>query len=255
MLSAIAKQLSSGPGSSTPAKLKAQMVPLLKKYVDSSTKLQRDAPPALRNAVKAYLDQGGKALFALEKAGWDLKKVTYPVLDPPNFMTTIAPLVAYAETTCGVTLTPLAGLSTETSPTSKPRNTPVAGASSATRDPCRLLSAADVTAVLGKTVVGIAVTAKASTIGTTAACMWGDLGIAILGDKVPRAGWEKAERDQLGLVEVRSVGELAFYDKEHDVLDVFDRGIWLQVRGVKRDGPKSLIESYSAVALKALKRI
>ena len=110
-LSAIAKKIPTG-AKSTPAILKAQLAPLQKAYNDSSAKLQRDAPAALRPAVKAYLDQGEKALIALEKAGWDVKKLPLRVPDPANFKAVIAPLVAYAKTTCGVVLEPLAGLST-----------------------------------------------------------------------------------------------------------------------------------------------
>lgn len=110
-LSAIAKMSSTAMSARTaPATLKVQLLPFLKAYRESSLKLQRISPSNLRLAVKAYLDQGVKGLVAMEKAGWDVKKLPQRIPDPANFMATIAPLVSYAKSTCGVALIPLSQL-------------------------------------------------------------------------------------------------------------------------------------------------
>lgn len=116
-LGAIAKNSSvtATAAKATSATLKAQLEPFLKTYRDSSSKLQKGAPSNLRTAVKAYLDQGAKGLVALEKAGWDIKKLPRQIPDPANFTTVTAPLVAYAKSTCGVTLLPMSQLSPSTS--------------------------------------------------------------------------------------------------------------------------------------------
>ena len=95
----------------TSATLKAQLEPFLKTFRDSSSKLQKDSPANLRTAVKAYLDQGEKGLVALQNAGWDIRKLPQQIPDPANFTTVIAPLVAYAKSTCGVQLVPMSELS------------------------------------------------------------------------------------------------------------------------------------------------
>ena len=99
----------------TPAELKEKLAPFLKTYNESSSKLQKAAPSNLRASVKLYLDQGVKGLVALEKGGWNTKKLPQQIPDPPNFTTAIAPLVAYSKSTCGVALVPLSQLSADSS--------------------------------------------------------------------------------------------------------------------------------------------
>lgn len=144
-LGALAK--SSGKAMSakaTPATLKAQLAPFLKTFRDSSSKLQTDAPANLRTAVKAYLDQGVKGIVALEKVGWDITKLPQHISDPTNFTTMIAPLVAYARSTCGVALLPMSQLSAEPPASTTPE---VSKTAPGELNVCPLLTLAEASAV------------------------------------------------------------------------------------------------------------
>ncbi len=128
----------------TPATLKAQLAPFLKTFRDSSSKLQKDAPANLRTAVKTYLDQGVKGIVALERVGWDIKKLPQHITDPTNFTTVIAPLVAYAKSTCGVVLLPMSQLSAEPSSSTTPTLSKTAAGE---LNVCPLLTLAEASAV------------------------------------------------------------------------------------------------------------
>ena len=143
-LGAIAKSsVTAMSAKGTPATLKAQLAPFLKTFRDSSSKLQKDAPGNLRTAVKTYLDQGVKGIVALERVGWDIKKLPQHITDPTNFTTVIAPLVAYAKSTCGVVLLPMSQLSAEPSSTTPTLSKTAAGELNV----CPLVTLAEASAV------------------------------------------------------------------------------------------------------------
>lgn len=132
-------------------------------------------------------------------------------------------------------------------------------------DPCRLLTAAEAEAALGRAVrtpVTMTIPESPQT-GAGFDCSYSsakeDAGpasvhVALLGDRVPRNDWEQAERSE-GLEEVKDVGELAFYDDGQTELMVFDHGRWLQVQLINTTHYGEEIALMSAIARNALERI
>jgi hypothetical protein len=145
--------------------------------------------------------------------------------------------------------------------------TEIAGASPATNpgDPCRLLTAAEAEAALGRAVrPPVTTDISSADLGTGFDCAYNSVNqdagpasvhAALLSDRVPRATWEQAARQETGLEEVTGVGELAFFDKYGQKIDAFDHGRWVQVQMINSTRPSELLALLSEMARNAIARI
>ena len=79
--------------------------------------------------------------------------------------------------------------------------------------------------------------------------------VGVLGDNVPRDGWEQQARAQADLQEVFGVGELAFFDSESQSLDAFDQGRWIQVQMINSTRFAELLVLLTDIARNAIARI
>lgn len=143
----------------------------------------------------------------------------------------------------------------------------VALPSSATNsaDPCRLLTSAEAEAALGRTVGPPVIRTLSNTgLGNGFDCAYNSVNqeagpasvhVGILGDAVPRDGWEQAERADADLQEVPGVGELAFFDEHNQSLDAFDQGRWIQVQMINTTRFSELLALLTEIARNAIARI
>lgn len=132
-------------------------------------------------------------------------------------------------------------------------------------DPCRLLTSTEAEAALGRAVrTPVSREIESPQTGNGFDCAYSalveDAGpasvhAALLGDKVPRDGWEQAEREQADLVEVEGVGELAFFDEYSSAIDVFDHGRWVQVQMINSTRFSELLALLTDMARNAIERI
>lgn len=152
---------------------------------------------------------------------------------------------------------PAAGVTTSsTSPSAAPDDP---------TDPCRLLTPAEAEAALGRAVSApVSREFELPGAGHGFDCLYPatnqDAGPAsvhagVLGDQVPRDGWEQAERDQAGLQEVAGVGELAFFDEHNQTIDVFDHGRWIQVQMINTTRHSELLALLTDMARNAVERV
>lgn len=148
--------------------------------------------------------------------------------------------------------------------TASPSQTASASSPTNTGDPCRLLTAAEAEAALGRAVGAPVKREFPGSSGTGFDCAYNsvnqDAGPAsvhagLLGNTVPRSEWEQAERQQADLQEVAGVGELAFFDKYHQTIDVFDHGRWVQVQMINSTRFSELLALLTDMARNAVERI
>ncbi len=141
--------------------------------------------------------------------------------------------------------------------------TTAADAPDASGDPCRLLTAEEAEAALGRAVAPPVKTEIPDTqYGSGFDCAYGavdqsggsaSVHVGLLGDQFPRDEWEQAERAE-GYEEVAGVGELAFFDGDSK-LDVFDDGRWIQVQMIGSTRFDELLPLLSDLARNAVERI
>jgi hypothetical protein len=152
---------------------------------------------------------------------------------------------------------------TDASASSNTTTDEVEGASS--DDPCRMLTAEEAEAALGRAVREpvTRIIPESPQTGAGFDCAYSSateesgpasVHVALLGDRVPRDAWEQAERSE-GLEEISGVGELAFFDSSQDELMVFDAGRWVQVQMINSTRPAELVALLSTIATNALERI
>jgi hypothetical protein len=127
-------------------------------------------------------------------------------------------------------------------------------------DPCRMLTAAEAQSVLGEAVLAPVTHDLSDPVsGHGFACSYSSananrVSANLLGDKVPRAEWEQAERQE-DLQEVAGVGELAFFDGHNEEIVVFDHGRAIQVGLANGTTGSELLAILTGLARKALERI
>ncbi len=141
--------------------------------------------------------------------------------------------------------------------------TTAADAPDASGDPCRLLTAEEAEAALGRAVAPPVKTEIPDTqYGSGFDCAYGavdqsggsaSVHVGLLGDQFPRDEWEQAERAE-GYEEVAGVGELAFFDGDSK-LDVFDDGRWIQVQMIGSTRFDEQLALLMDIARNALERI
>lgn len=174
---------------------------------------------------------------------------------PPGSGPTVPP----APTSPAVTIPTLAPGTTSPSEAAVPSSPANPG------DPCRLLTSAEAEAALGRA-VGPPVTLSLSdpALGNGFDCAYNSVNqeagpasvhVGVLGDNVPRDGWEQAERAETDLEEVFGVGELAFFDRHNQSIDAFDQGRWIQVQMINSTRFAELLVLLTDIARNAIARI
>jgi len=175
---------------------------------------------------------------------------------------------------CGGSTTPVAtGAPTATSQPTVPAtpgasSTPtVAPTTSASdlpaADPCRLLTAAEAEAALGKPVADPVRLEFDGPTGPGTDCHYdsvdqssgpASIHVGYFGEGIPRADWEAAQRAD-GLEEVSGAGEIAFFDEDDATLEVYDAGRWIQLQMINSERFDETLAILVDVAGNALERI